>query len=186
MAANPLKIIEVYLAENDKVYYSPGFNGTNYPPPTGNCTFTLEDGSQFTTAGSQEVIEQAVTSISCVPIDGFSSEEITTALSVASGFSTTSPYSTTSSIPALSVAPLSPTTYSISAVSAIPPYPTESANSSAAGGTRAVSSTVLASSTAVMPEGSAGLVPFTGDASSLRSLYSVPTLSLLVGFWFLR
>ena len=153
MAANPLVIVTVSHAENHR----PGFDRTHYSEPTSNCTFTLEDGFQFTTASSYELIPQAVTAISCVPIDGSSFEAMTSAQS-------------TTSI-----------------ITATPPYPTASSIISTAGnGTTAVSSTAGASNTAAAPGRGENLVPFTGGAASVRTLCSVPNLVLLVGFWILR
>lgn len=158
MAANPMVIVTVSLVENHRLYDQPGFDRTHYfPEPTSNCTFTLEDGFQFPTASSYELIPQAVTAISCVPINGSSFEAMTNA------------QSTTSTI------------------SATPPYPTASSIISTAGnGTTAVSSTAGASNTAAAPGRGENLVPFTGGATSVRTLCSITNLALLAGFWILR
>lgn len=175
---NPLVIYTVSHSEDYDLYYTYGPDYP-YPEPTSNCTFTLEDGFQFTTAGSYELIPQTVTAISCVPIGGSSSagdssESTTTALSSAiPATSATSSYAAAQS--------------TTSTISAAPPYPTAPNNSYAVGtgtGTTAVPSTTGGSNSAVAPGGTSTLVPFTGGGvSSLRTLYSIPEIAFVVGLW---
>ena len=168
-----------------------------------NCTFTLADGSQIVTNDIFDIYDttlQAVTTVSCPPLDGSSTSEeeelgTTTRTSFSSSSSSTiGAAATTPPYPTTQEESFTTTTSAISAISAVattPPYPTTPSNNYTVvgGGTpTAVSSSSIGASSmaaAAAPGRGGDIVPFTGDAPSLRTLCVVPFFALLLAFWVL-